>query len=40
MKDDGIAAESILTKEHCDRIRDHLRRDGWSELRFARCSLL
>ena len=30
MKDDGIA-ESILTKEHSDRIRDHLRREGWSE---------
>ena len=31
MKDDDIAAESTLTEEHCDRIRDHLRREGWSE---------
>jgi hypothetical protein len=25
------ATESILKKEDEDRIRDHLRRDGWSE---------
>ena len=31
MKDDDIAAESTLTEEHCDRIRGHLRREGWSE---------
>ena len=27
----GGNAESILKKEDEDRIRDHLRRDGWSE---------
>ena len=38
MKYDGIAAGSILTKEHCDRIRDHLRRAGWHE--FVICETL